>query len=162
VIPDNVYEMLQSSPSREPSGAQSQSQSSRAVLEQFGLRATRQRSGLAKLLFEKGNRHVTADRLAAEAKAAKVYASLATVYNILNLFAQVGLVRGLAIEGAKTIFDTNTKDHGHFYFEETGEIEDIALDGKQWVAAVDPPEGYEIVRVDVVVRLRQRGSSTVT
>jgi Fur family iron response transcriptional regulator len=123
------------------------------------MRATRQRLGLAKLLFSKGNRHVTADALAAEANAAKIYASLATVYNVLNLFAQVGLVRGLAIEGTKTIFDTNTTDHAHFFFEETGDIEDIAIDGMQLVGDVEPPEGYEIVRVDVVVRLRKQVST---
>jgi Fur family iron response transcriptional regulator len=147
--------ILQPPPSSPPTAAHP----SRALLEQYGLRATRQRLGLAKLLFSKGNRHVTADALATEANAAKIYASLATVYNVLNLFAQVGLVRGLAIEGTKTIFDTNTTDHGHFYFEETGDIEDIAVDGMQLVGDVEPPEGYEVVRVDVVVRLRKKDST---
>src|SRR6202012_640681 len=77
----------------------------RPLLERKGLRATRQRLGLAKLLFSKGDRHITADALAAEAQAVRMPASLATVYNVLNLFAEVGLVRGLAIEGSKTIFD---------------------------------------------------------
>src|ERR1700731_4060943 len=98
----------------------------RPLLERYGLRATRQRLGLAKLLFSKGDRHVTADTLAAEANALRMPTSLATVYNVLNLFAEVGLVRGLPIEGTKTIFDTNTSDHGHFFFEETGDIEDIS------------------------------------
>ncbi|QBR71529.1 transcriptional repressor [Beijerinckiaceae bacterium] len=133
-------------------------QQHRALLEAYGLRATRQRLGLAKLLFCKGNRHVTADALAAEANALKMPASLATVYNVLNLFADVGIVRGLAIEGTKTVFDTNTSDHSHFYFEETGEIEDIKLEGMQFAGNVTPPEGYEIVKVDVVVRLRRKTS----
>lgn len=129
---------------------------SRALLEKYGLRATRQRLGLAKLLFSKGDRHVTADALAAEANAAEMSASLATVYNVLNLFAQVGLVRGLAIEGTKTVFDTNTSDHGHFFFEETGEIEDIGAQGARVFSEVEPPDGFEIVRIDVVVRLRRK------
>ncbi len=128
----------------------------RALLERYGLRATRQRLGLARLLFSKGNRHVTADTLAAEANVLKMQASLATVYNVLNLFANVGIVRGLAIEGTKTIFDTNTSDHSHFYFEDTGLIEDIPLEGKQIEGQVTPPEGYEIAKVDVVVRLRPK------
>jgi Fur family transcriptional regulator, iron response regulator len=132
----------------------------RALLERYGLRATRQRLGLARLLFAKGNRHVTADALAAEADALKMQASLATVYNVLNLFAEVGIVRGLAIEGNKTVFDTNTSEHSHFYFEDTGHIEDIQLEGMQIAGKVVPPEGYEIAKVDVVVRLRsKRGSS---
>lgn len=128
----------------------------RTLLERYGLRATRQRLGLAKLLFSKGNRHVTADMLAAEANAIKIRASLATVYNVLNLFAQVGIVRALTIEGAKTFFDTNTSDHSHFYYEDKGQIEDIMLKGMQFAEIVTPPEGYEIAKVDVVFRLRPK------
>jgi Fur family iron response transcriptional regulator len=129
---------------------------SRTLLEKYGLRATRQRLGLAKLLFSKGDRHVTADTLAAEANALRMPTSLATVYNVLNLFAEVGLVRGLPIEGTKTIFDTNTSDHGHFFFEETGDIEDISTQRIDLAGQVEAPEGYEIARVDVVVRLRRK------
>jgi Fur family iron response transcriptional regulator len=65
-------------------------------------------------------------------------------------------VRALTIEGAKTFFDTNTTDHSHFYFEDTGDIADISLEGMQFAANVTPPEGYEIVKVDVVFRLRPK------
>lgn len=129
----------------------------RTLLERYGLRATRQRLGLARLLFSKGNRHVTADALAAEANALKMQASLATVYNVLNLFAEVGIVRSLTVDGTKTIFDTNTSEHSHFYFEDTGHIEDIPLQGMEFASNLTPPEGYEIVKVDVVVRLRPKG-----
>lgn len=133
----------------------------RSLLERYGLRATRQRLGLARLLFSKGNRHVTADTLAAEANALKMPASLATVYNVLNLFAQVGIVRGLAIDGTKMVFDTNTSDHSHFLFEDTGEIADIPLEGMKFAGDVSPPDGYEIIKVDVVVRLRRKNGTTL-
>lgn len=133
----------------------------RSLLEKYGLRATRQRLGLAKLLFSKGHRHLTAEALALEAHAVRIPASLATIYNVLNLFAQVGLVRSLAIEGTKTIFDTNTSDHCHFFFEDTGEVCDIAKQGMTFACDVEPPEGYEIVAVDVVVRLRPKTNSSV-
>lgn len=132
----------------------------RSLLEKYGLRATRQRLGLARLLFSKGDRHLTADALAVEAQAARIPASLATVYNVLNLFAQVGLVRSLPIEGAKTVFDTNTSDHGHFFFEDTCEVCDISADAAKVAGDLEPPEGYEIVRVDVVVRLRPKGKTS--
>jgi Fur family iron response transcriptional regulator len=128
----------------------------RPLLEKYGLRATRQRLGLAKLLFSKGNRHVTADALAAEAYEARLFASLATVYNVLNLFAEVGLVRSFTVEGGKTIFDTNTTDHCHFYYEDTGRVTDIAASSVHFGDHFDPPEGYEVVKVDVVVRLRRK------
>ncbi len=132
---------------------------SRALLERFGLRATRQRLGLARLLFGQGDRHLTADELAHEAEAARMPASLATVYNVLNLFAEVGLVRSLPIECGKTVFDTNTSDHSHFYFEDTGAVCDIALDNAAFTGDIAPPEGYEISRIDVVVRLRPKGAA---
>jgi Fur family iron response transcriptional regulator len=132
----------------------------RPLLERKGLRATRQRLGLAKLLFGKGDRHVTADALAAEAQAARLPASLATVYNVLNLFAEVGLVRALPVEGSKTIFDTNITDHCHFYFEDTGEIEDTVASGMKFANEFVPPDGYEIEKIDVVVRLRRKNLLT--
>jgi Fur family transcriptional regulator, iron response regulator len=128
----------------------------RPFLEKKGLRATQQRLGLAKLLFSKGDRHITAEGLAAEAQAARMPASLATVYNVLNLFAEVGLVRGLTIEGTKTVFDTNTTDHCHFFFEETGEIIDNSARGMKFADEFEPPEGYEVSKVDVVVRVRRK------
>jgi Fur family iron response transcriptional regulator len=142
-------------------GAPPVKQRHRSLLETYGLRATRQRLGLAKLLLSKGNRHVTADTLASEASLLKMRASLATVYNVLNLFSQVGIVRSLTIEGAKTFFDTNTSDHSHFFFEDTGHIEDIPLKGMQYAGDVTPPEGYEIVKVDVVFRLRRKTGASV-
>jgi Fur family iron response transcriptional regulator len=131
----------------------------RTLLERFGLRATRQRLGLARLLFGQGHRHLTADALAHEAEAARMPASLATVYNVLNLFAEVGLVRSLPIEGGKTVFDTNTSDHSHFYFEDSGAVCDVALDSAAFAEGIAPPEGYEIAKIDVVVRLRRKGAT---
>lgn len=151
--------MFDSMDEERPTASEPMVRRSRSLFEKHGLRATRQRIGLAKLLFSKGNRHVTADALAVEAHAARMTASLATVYNVLNLFAQVGLIRSLAIEGTKTIFDTNTSDHGHFFFEDTGEVCDIATDEIKFAGDLEPPEGYEIVAVDVVVRLRPKSGS---
>jgi Fur family iron response transcriptional regulator len=128
----------------------------RPLLEKYGLRSTRQRLGLAKLLFSKGDRHITADMLAAEAHESRIFASLATVYNVLNLFAEVGLVRSFTIEGGKTIFDTNTTDHCHFYFEDSGAITDIVAKAGKFADHFEPPAGYEIVNVDVVVRLQPK------
>src|SRR6185437_12245903 len=90
-----------------------------------GLRPTRQRVALADLLFAKGDRHLSAEELHEEALAAGVPVSLATVYNALHQFTQAGMLRILAVEGAKTYFDTNTSDHHHFYIEGENRIFDI-------------------------------------
>ncbi len=128
-------------------------------LRAVGLRPTEQRIALFKLLFAEGHRHVTAEELHAEVLARGIVLSVATVYNALNDFTQAGLVRILAVEGARTWFDTNTSDHHHFYLEGRGEIRDIDRDGISIANLPEPPEGFEIANVDVVIRVRPVASS---
>src|SRR5665648_547623 len=111
------------------------------LLRGAGLRPTRQRVALARLLFAEGDRHVTAERLHEEASASQVTVSLATVYNTLHQFTEAGLLREVAIEGAKTYFDTNTSDHYHFYFEHNGALMDVQSDTAPLLAMPEPPAG---------------------
>jgi Fur family iron response transcriptional regulator len=126
-------------------------------LRAVGLRPTRQRLALARLLFEKGDRHVTADELHAEAVEAGVGVSLATVYNTLNQFTEAGLLREVAVEAGRAYFDTNTSNHHHFYFEDRGKLVDIPAEGLSVEGVPNAPAGTEVARVDVIVRLRARG-----
>jgi Fur family iron response transcriptional regulator len=123
------------------------------LLRQAGLRPTRQRLALGQLLFGSGDRHVSAEILHAEATAAGEQVSLATVYNTLHQFKRAGLLRELAIEGAKTFFDTNTSNHSHFLLEPEGVVVDIPSEQISVVGLPEPPEGMRISHVDVVVRL---------
>ncbi len=119
-----------------------------------GLRPTRQRLSLGELLFGKGDRHVTAERLFEEASAARLQVSLATVYNTLHQFTAAGLLREIAVDGERVYFDTNVADHHHFLLEDSGELYDIS--GANIVANLPaPPQGLKIDRIDVVVRLRR-------
>jgi len=108
---------------------------------------------LAHLLFAEGDRHVTAETLHEEALARKVPVSLATVYNTLHQFTEAGLLREVAVEGAKTYFDTNTSNHYHFFCEPSGQLMDIATGAIRIEGLPDAPEGMAISRVDVLVRL---------
>ncbi|MBX3597816.1 MAG: transcriptional repressor [Rhizobiaceae bacterium] len=123
-----------------------------------GLRPTRQRIALANLLFAKGDRHLSAEELHEEAVEAGVPVSLATVYNTLHQFTEAGMLRILAVESSRTYFDTNTSDHHHFYVEGEDRVFDIEMDGASICVSnlPEPPEGMEIVNVDVVVRLRPK------
>jgi len=128
----------------------------RTMLRRVGLRPTRQRMSLGWMLFAKGDRHVTAELLYDEATRAKVPVSLATVYNTLHQFTEVGLLRQVAVDGSKSYFDTNASEHHHFFVE--GEDALVDIPGAQVLVDKLPaaPEGYEIARVDVVVRLRRK------
>jgi Fur family iron response transcriptional regulator len=94
-------------------------------LRAAGLRPTRQRLALGKLLLENGNRHVTAEDLYHEACRAGIPVSLATVYNTLHQFTAVGLLREVVVDMGQSYFDTNTTHHHHFYDERTGCLSDI-------------------------------------
>ncbi|WP_075216576.1 iron response transcriptional regulator IrrA [Mongoliimonas terrestris] len=128
----------------------------RHLLSHAGLRPTRQRVALGEILFNKGHRHVSAEQLHDEAVTARVPVSLATIYNTLHQFTEAGLLREVAIEGTKTYFDTNVDDHHHFFVEGSNDVLDIPAAGVTIGSVPEPPEGMEIVRVDVVVRLRPR------
>ncbi|NQV84311.1 MAG: transcriptional repressor [Rhodospirillales bacterium] len=118
-----------------------------------GLRPTRQRLALAKLLFEGPDRHVTAEILRAEAQAANVRVSLATVYNTLHQFTTAGLLREIVVDSQRSYFDTNISDHHHFFYEGSGRLDDIPGDQIAVTSMPAPPVGTTIKRVDVIVRV---------
>lgn len=123
------------------------------ILRKAGLRPTRQRLALAGLLFGGEDRHVTAEQLHLEVEKLGEHVSLATVYNTLHQFRRAGLVRELAVEGAKAYFDTNTSNHNHFLVEPDGIVMDIPSDSIRVSGLPEPPEGMMISHIDVVVRL---------
>ena len=135
---------------------------SKAVLELAqrlriaGLRPTRQRVALGRLLFSGADRHVTAEGLHLEAAKAGAQLSLATVYNTLHQFTASGLLRQVVVDGSKTYFDTNTGDHHHFYAEDRCTLIDIPGDAVVIDGLPKAPPGMEIERVEVVVRLKPR------
>ena len=145
---DRIVQPVRMHPSRKPCLT--------AVLRMAGLRPTRQRVALAELLFGGPHRHVSAEQLHGEAGEARVNVSLATIYNTLHQFTEVGLLRQVPVDGSKAYFDTNASSHHHFFVE--GEDELLDIPGAEVIVGKtpEPPEGYEIARVDVVVRLRRK------
>lgn len=125
-------------------------------LRTAGLRPTRQRLALARLLFKDGDRHVTAEQLHSEAEAARARVSLATVYNTLHQFVRAGLLREVVAGTGRSYFDTNIDNHHHFYFVEDGRLEDIVATDIAMGMLPSPPAGSAIERVDVVIRLRRK------
>src|ERR1700747_1052697 len=96
-----------------------------ARLRAVGLRPTRQRLALVRLLLENGDRHITAEQLHGEAAAADIQVSLGAGYNTLHQFTEAGLLREVVGEPGRSYFDTNTTDHHHFFCEATSKLQDI-------------------------------------
>ncbi|WP_029660302.1 iron response transcriptional regulator IrrA [Aliihoeflea sp. 2WW] len=138
------------------SGSETSAAQIETRVRRAGLRPTRQRIALADLLFAQGDRHLSAEELHEEAQGAGVAVSLATVYNTLHQFTEAGLLRILAVEGARTYFDTNTSDHHHFFVEGENRVMDIEHGPVTVTNLPEPPEGMEIANVDIVIRLRPK------
>ena len=139
-------------PSREPRNTSAQAT---ARLRHAGLRPTRQRVELAGMLFQGGDRHVTAESLHDEVTQTGVKVSLATVYNTLHQFTEAGLLRQVIVDAARIYFDTNTGDHQHFFVEKEGLLIDIPGESIAVAGVPAPPAGLSVDRVDVVVRVKR-------
>ncbi len=125
-------------------------------LEKGGLRPTKQRASLAELLVGDGmDRHVTAESLFEASATSGDKVSLATVYNTLRAFCDAGLMREITVDGAKSYFDTNMSDHPHFFWEDSATLTDAPSAQLEIKSLPDAPEGSEISKVDVVIRLRR-------
>jgi len=120
------------------------------------IKLTRQRLALGRLVFGRGDRHLTAEMLYGEARAAKIDVSVATVYNVLRLFTDARLLRPIGVDGSKIYFDTNVVEHSHFLVEDSHELIDVAEPSTIVGEGLVVPAAFEINRIDVVLRLRRK------
>jgi Fur family iron response transcriptional regulator len=128
------------------------------ILRNAGLRATRQRLELARLIFGAGHRHISADSLLTEARTEGISVSPATIYNVLNQFTASGLLREIVVDPRRTYFDTNVGHHHHFFHEDDGSLVDIPASALEVSHLPAPPSGTDIRSVDVIVRVARRSS----
>ena len=126
------------------------------LLDKAELRQTKQRTQLAKMLFQAENRHFTAEQLHKEARTAGGTISLATIYNTLHQFRTAGLLRQVIVEPGKVYFDTNTEPHHHFYIENDGELLDVERSEIEISTLPEIPKDCAIQETDVIIRLRKK------
>ena len=126
------------------------------LFDKAELRQTRQRTQLAKMLFQAENRHFTAEQLHKEARTAGGNISLATIYNTLHQFRTAGLLRQVIVEPGKVYFDTNTEPHHHFYIEDDGELLDVERSEIEISTLPEIPKDCAIQETDVIIRLRKK------
>ena len=124
-------------------------------LRASGLRPTKQRLAICKILFNrKETFHFTIDQLKKIIeKNGKKKISLATLYNTVHAFEKKGYLKEISLKGNQTFFDTNTKSHHHFYDEETTELTDIKNENISINNLPKIPNGKKIKDVEVVIRV---------
>jgi Fur family transcriptional regulator, iron response regulator len=125
-----------------------------ALLETYGVKSTRQRLDIARVLFAR-HQHLSADQVMAMVNQRGGELSKATIYNTLKLFVEKHLIREVIVDPEKVFYDSNTGPHHHFYDVETGEIIDIDAADVEVVGLPPLPEGKVTEGVDVVVRMRR-------
>ena len=123
------------------------------TLIENNIRPTKQRRILAKILFDKEPRHVSADNLFIEIKKEDRKISLATIYNTLKQFTKLGIIREIVVDQNKSLYCTNKKSHYHLYIEDEGKVVDIP---KKNIDLDIPsiPACLNLHDVDVIVRVR--------
>ena len=122
-------------------------------IESSGIRPTKQRRVLAKILFGKGNRHLSADELFHDVKKEDRKISMATVYNTLKQFTSLGLVREVVVDQNKSLYCTNHKSHYHLYIEDEGKIIDIPTKNINLnISSI--PACLQLHNIDIIVRIR--------
>ena len=122
-------------------------------LERNGLRSTKQRMVLARLLFEKGKRHVSAEELYDEVRKEDRKISLATVYNTLKQFTNLGIIKEIVVDQNKSLYCNDYKSHYHLYIEDEGKVVDIPTENIN-LDVPTIPACLSLHNVDVIVRVR--------
>ena len=130
--------------------------SAEKLLLKAGLRPTSQRIGLAVILFDGVDKHVTPDDVLRLAQNAGVDVSVATVYNTLGQLAAAGLLRRVTLDAGRTFFDTNVSPHHHVFVEDEDRLIDISGDAMQITGLPDLGDGVRIKSIDVLVRVERR------
>ena len=118
-----------------------------------GIRPTKQRMILAKLLFEKGKRHISAEDLFYEVRYEDRKISLATIYNTLKQFTSLGLIREIVVDQNKSLYCTNKESHYHLYIEDENKVIDIPTKNID-LNIPSIPACLKLHDVDVIVRIR--------
>ena len=121
-------------------------------LSNIGLRPTKQRVVLIKLLFENPDRHISAEELFEEVRKENTKISLATIYNSLKQFTKIGLLKELVVDQNKSIYCTNHDPHYHLYIEDEGKVIDIPQKNID-LNIPEIPACLSLHNIDIIVRV---------
>ena len=124
-------------------------------LRSSGLRPTKQRLEISKLLFDrKKTFHFTiADLSKILKKENNKKISLATIYNTIHSFKKKGYLKEISINRDKSYFDTNTSNHHHFLDIDTNELIDLKKEDVDKIKIRKNLPGKKIQSIEVLVKV---------
>ena len=124
-------------------------------LRNSGLRPTKQRLQICKVLFDAEKTfHFTINELEKKINdKTNIKISLATVYNTVHAFEKKGYLKQIPINSNQTYFDTNVKDHHHFYDLKDQKLIDLENSDVGPINIKKKINGKRIKSVEVLVKL---------
>ena len=124
-------------------------------LRSSGLRPTKQRLEICKLLFDrKKTFHFTIGDLSKILKKeTNKKISLATIYNTVHSFKKKGYLKEISINRDKIYFDTNTSNHHHFLDIDTNELIDLKKEDVNKIKIRKNLPGKKIKSIEVLVKV---------
>tara|TARA_B000000475_G_C15677864_1_gene316878 strand:+ start:125 stop:541 length:417 start_codon:yes stop_codon:yes gene_type:complete len=124
-------------------------------LRSSGLRPTKQRLEICKLLFDrKKTFHFTImdlSKILKKVTSKKI--SIATIYNTVHFFKKKGYIKEISLNNDKTYYDTNTSNHHHFLDVNTNELIDLKEEEVQDVKIKKNIPGKKIKSIEVLVKI---------
>ena len=124
-------------------------------LRSSGLRPTRQRLKICKVLFERDSTfHFTVKDLSKIlVKKFNKKISIATIYNTVHAFKKKGYLKEISINTDQSYFDTNTSIHHHFFNESTNELIDLNNNEVGKIKLKKTLPGKKIKSIEVLVKV---------
>tara|TARA_Y100001936_G_C15880019_1_gene562318 strand:- start:402 stop:818 length:417 start_codon:yes stop_codon:yes gene_type:complete len=124
-------------------------------LRSSGLRPTKQRIKICKLLFDrKKTFHFTInDLFKILKKENNKNISLATLYNTIHSFKKKGYLKEISVNKEKSYFDTNTSEHHHFLDIKTNELIDLKKEHVDNIRIKKNLPGKKINSIEVLVKV---------
>ena len=123
------------------------------MLETSPLKVTEQRIAMIKLLFKNGSAHFTAEDIYEEVNKKRIKISLATIYNCLNQFKEFGIIKAIKVSSDKIYFDTNLREHHHFFCVESSKLIDVDTDKVRISKLPKLPRGKKFKSVEVIINI---------
>tara|TARA_B100000579_G_scaffold4018_1_gene3051 strand:- start:199 stop:615 length:417 start_codon:yes stop_codon:yes gene_type:complete len=124
-------------------------------LRSSGLRPTKQRIKICKLLFDREKTfHFTINDLSKILKKeTSENISLATIYNTVHSFKEKGYLKEISVNKDKSYFDTNTSNHHHFLDINTNELIDLKKEHVDKIRIKKNLPGKKITSIEVLVKV---------
>ena len=127
-----------------------------SFLRKYGLKPTRQRLLLSKILFSNGDRHFTAEEIRRLVISEGKKISLATIYNNLHNMVDVGLLKKRQVDNTRAYFDNNVTNHYHLFDEERKTLIDIPSSSIKFSKLPKIPKNKKIKNINLIINLAKK------